>query len=115
MPVLRGRLTTRAGTGHGPYQESISNIVTLRVTARILVTAGLPRERRLSSTACMDRARPPATMPEQLRSIAGGRATLLVALITGLVAAFTRLLWLGSSPPGFSLAEARAALAARDL
>lgn len=40
---------------------------------------------------------------------------MLIAVVTGLVAALARLLWLGSSPPGFSLAEARAALAARDL
>ena len=54
-------------------------------------------------------------MPEHLRSIAGRQATLLVALVTGLVATLARLLWLDSSPPGFSLAEARATLAAQDL
>lgn len=45
----------------------------------------------------------------------GWRATLLVTLVTGLVAALARLPWLASSPPGFSLAEARVTLAARDL
>jgi len=54
-------------------------------------------------------------MPEQLRLMTGWQATLLVALVSGLVAASTRLPWLTTSPPGFSLAEARAALHARDL
>ncbi|HEX5165205.1 MAG TPA: glycosyltransferase family 39 protein [Thermomicrobiales bacterium] len=54
-------------------------------------------------------------MAERIRAIAGWRATLLVVLTTGLVAALTRLAWLAGSPPGFSLAEAQTALAARDL
>ncbi|MDQ3549176.1 MAG: glycosyltransferase family 39 protein [Chloroflexota bacterium] len=45
----------------------------------------------------------------------GWQTTLLIALVTGLTAALARLPWLASSPPGFSLPEARAALHARDL
>jgi|GEM_PF-1193306 len=53
-------------------------------------------------------------MLERLRPLARRWTTPLVALLAGLLAATLRLPWLASSPPGFSLAEAWAALAARD-
>jgi hypothetical protein len=54
-------------------------------------------------------------MSEPWHALAGRRATLLAALAIGLLAALVRFAWLASSPPGFSLAEAQTALAARDL
>lgn len=47
--------------------------------------------------------------------MSGRQVTLLVVLVTGLVAALMRLPWLANSPPGFSPAEARTALDARAL